>query len=43
MLIKIIFHCKMSISNLIVPVSAEATDMVEVESLKGRKGSGICE
>lgn len=43
MLIKIIFHCNMSISNLIVPVSAEANDMVEVESLKGRKGSGISE
>lgn len=40
---KIMFHFKMSISNLIVPVSAEANDMVEVESLKGRKGSGICE
>lgn len=37
--IKIIFHCKMLISNLMVPVSAEANDMVEVEPLKGRKVS----
>lgn len=40
---KIIFHHKKSISNLTVHVSAEANNEVEVESLKGRKASGICE
>lgn len=39
----VIFLCKILISNLINHVSAEANDMVEVESLKGRKDSGVCE
>lgn len=43
MLMTIIFPCKILISNLIDHVSAEVNDMVEVESLKGRKDSGICE
>lgn len=39
----VIFPCKVFIRNLIDHVSAEANDKVEVESLKGRKDSGICE
>lgn len=39
----IIFNYKMLIIDSIVHVSAEAINVVEVESLKGRKDLGICE
>lgn len=40
-LMKIMFQCRKATSNRTVRVSAEANNEVEVESLKGRKASGI--